>query len=80
MLTDAEQHEAEIKEFLVKGNWRPRYKYWAAMAQWELEEALALTVDLDPKALDGRTFPSNVKKYIVSRISEVREPIRIPRQ
>lgn len=70
------ENEAEAKEYLAKKGLNLRYRYWASMAQWELEEALALTIDVEPAVLNKSSFPENVKKYLLLKLHEVREPIR----
>ena len=76
MSEDITEYEAEGREFIAKGKFLPRYEYWAAMAYWELDEAVALTIDLEPSALDRTDFPIRVKQYIRLKMQAVANPIK----
>ena len=55
----------------------PRWSYWRACAEWKLYEAIALSLNLNPEALDGFYDEGKADTFSSSKAEEFEERIEI---
>lgn len=67
------QEERELKQFLSLERIRPKYDYWSKMARWKPDEAIALTVNLDPSVMNMKGLPSHILDYLSKQVMEITE-------
>lgn len=63
----------EAREYIAQTGLIPRYKYWAKMAHWSAEEAIALSLDVDPTIMNTTNIPERIMILIAKEYREVKE-------